>query len=431
MADAVGNYRASNLAAGAYRVTGYPGPGDAFGSVSYTGVAVGAPGTVTTRNIVLGPAPSPPPEGTTIGPRIDDDPEGVPSAYWGDPLDLSTKGCPNGTAHYTVVLEGRVVREGDLAETPPGSGTFTGQIPALRPDHGTGEIRVQFSDCGGAPADDVDFGIYIDPSGVVRDAAGNLVPDAEVTLYRSASADGPFFEVPDGSAVMSPSNRRNPDFTDGNGHFGWDVVAGFYVVEAENGEDCTGRSAVLSIPPPVTDLDIRLSCAPPPPDGPVLIGNPPPPPAVPAATPRKLAKLGKVKLLKGKTPVGQGLLREGGEDGVRRQGLAEDRQEGGRQPELQEAQARQVGHREGEAVQEGPQAGPQGQEGQEGEDRRPHHRQGRGGQGRDREPHGEGQALSRGDGPGAARPARQAACSRRRLASAPMPSSSAASAPPA
>jgi hypothetical protein len=302
IADAGGNYRASNLAAGNYTVTGFPGSGDAFSSTSYSGVAVGGPGTTTTRDIVLGPEPTPPPEGTTIGPRIDDDPDGVPSAYWGDPLDITTQGCPNGTAHYTVELEGQIVKQGDLTETPPGSGTFTGRIPALMPDHGAGEIRIHFSNCGASPADDVDFGIYIDPSGVVRDTAGNPVPGAQVTLYRSASPDGPFFAVPDESPVMSPSNRNNPDFADDNGHFGWDVVAGYYVVKAENGDDCTGQSGVLSIPPPVTDLDIRLSCAPSPPPpaaGPVLVGNPPP--ATPAATPRRLARLGKVRLIKGKT----------------------------------------------------------------------------------------------------------------------------------
>ena len=32
---------------------------------------------------------------------------------------------------------------------------------------------------------------------------------------------------------MSPSNRENPDFSRSDGRFGWDVVAGYYVVTAE------------------------------------------------------------------------------------------------------------------------------------------------------------------------------------------------------
>jgi hypothetical protein len=97
-ADANGAYRASNLPAGSYRVTGFPGPDDDFRSTVYDNVMVGAPGTQTQRDIVLGPPPAPPPPGTTVGPRIDDDPDGVPVAYWNDPLHLSTVGCTGGNA---------------------------------------------------------------------------------------------------------------------------------------------------------------------------------------------------------------------------------------------------------------------------------------------------------------------------------------------
>jgi hypothetical protein len=299
IADTDGNYRASNLPVGHYRLTGFPGPDSNNSSASVDNVNVPAIGSTTTQDIELGPAPQPPPDGTTIGPRIDDDPEdGVPSAYWGDPLHLATQGCPGGSASYTMELEGRIVRSGAMTESPAGSGSYVVDIAPLQPNHGVGEIRVHFT-CPGGPADDVDFGIYIDPSGVVVDPAGNPVPDAQVTLYRSASQQGPFFSVPRDSAVMSPDNRRNPDRTDDNGHFGWDVVAGFYVVRAETDDGCTAQSPVLSIPPPVTDAVLRLTCppAPPPPAPPVVLPTQNPPVATPART---LASLGKVKL-KGKT----------------------------------------------------------------------------------------------------------------------------------
>ncbi len=83
--DASGNYRASSLPAGTYRVTGFPGPGGAFSSTSYDNVTVGAPGTQTQRNIKLGPQPSPPPDGTAVSPRIDGNPGGVPSTSWSRP----------------------------------------------------------------------------------------------------------------------------------------------------------------------------------------------------------------------------------------------------------------------------------------------------------------------------------------------------------
>ena len=31
-----------------------------------------------------------------------------------------------------------------------------------------------------------------------------------------------------GDAIMSPGNRTNPDTTDAGGHYGWDVITGFY-----------------------------------------------------------------------------------------------------------------------------------------------------------------------------------------------------------
>jgi hypothetical protein len=67
---------------------------------------------------------------------------------------------------------------------------------------------------------------------------------------------------------MSPSNRTNSDLTDADGHFGWDVVAGYYKVRASK-DGCVSNADrsqpfaethVMTIPPPVTDLDIRLYC---------------------------------------------------------------------------------------------------------------------------------------------------------------------------
>ena len=210
------------------------------------------------------------------------------------PLHLSTTACSGGAATYTVVLHGAVVRSGAMTEGP--AGTYTATVAALMPDSGTGEVQIHVDCPGGASDEDVDFGIYIDPSGVVRDSAGNPAPSAEVTLYRSAGAAGPFFAVPSGSAVMSPSNRLNPDSTDDAGRFGWDVVAGYYMVRARLGS-CAAESSVLSIPPPVTDLDLRLSC-------PGVTPNTPAPPGPPSDTkagPRKLVAIGKAKLAKGRT----------------------------------------------------------------------------------------------------------------------------------
>ena len=114
--------------------------------------------------------------------------------------------------------------------------------------------------------------MWIDPSGYVRTTRGRGLPGARVVLFRSAAATGPFTQVEDGSAEMSPSNRKNPDVTDATGHFGWDVVSGYYKVRATH-NGCTSpadrrqrfvETRVYEIPPPVTDIDLRMRCPAPP-----------------------------------------------------------------------------------------------------------------------------------------------------------------------
>jgi hypothetical protein len=92
------------------------------------------------------------------------------------------------------------------------------------------------------------------------------VAGAKVTLEVARSRRGPFRAVPNGSIVMSPSNRRNPFHTGAGGLFGWDVLAGFYRIVAVH-PGCTaphrGRTArtrVLEVPPPVTRLELVLAC---------------------------------------------------------------------------------------------------------------------------------------------------------------------------
>jgi hypothetical protein len=98
-------------------------------------------------------------------------------------------------------------------------------------------------------------------SGVVSSAqTGQPIPGATVTLSRSDSAGGPFAQVPDGDAIMSPGNRTNPDTTDASGHYGWDVITGFYRVHASAAGCAPRDSQVIEIPPAVTDLDLPLDC---------------------------------------------------------------------------------------------------------------------------------------------------------------------------
>jgi hypothetical protein len=68
---------------------------------------------------------------------------------------------------------------------------------------------------------------------------------------------------------MSPGNRKNPDTTDPRGHFGWDVIAGYYFVRAaKTGCGSVDGSVVQILEEPVTNLVLTLSCT-----GATLLGD--------------------------------------------------------------------------------------------------------------------------------------------------------------
>ncbi len=205
-----------------------------------------------------GPTPMPP--GVTLTtPSNGSATSGVPSIYWQDPVTVQIAGCTGGTGTATFQVEDGYSQTVSLVELP--SGTWTAVFAAPYPHHGNATISWTIS-CGTSGS----FNLYIDPSGVVNTIGGSPIAGATVTLFRSDNPGGPFVQVPNGSAIMSPGNQTNPDLTNATGHFGWDVLAGYYKVRAEKA-GCTApgggafvESAVLPIPPPVTDLDLRLDC---------------------------------------------------------------------------------------------------------------------------------------------------------------------------
>lgn len=133
--------------------------------------------------------------------------------------------------------------------------------------------------------------ILIDPSGYVTDAqTGAPIKDATVTLYRlpsalpdtrittrecrtldtrpggitgtwdllpSATANLGLFEDPSFSpATIDPP--INPQRTNEVGYYGWDVIRGCWYIKVEAPGYFTKYSAVVGVPPEVTDLDIAL-----------------------------------------------------------------------------------------------------------------------------------------------------------------------------
>ncbi len=262
--NSLGRYTATGLADGEYTVTAYPPAGSDLLSSTIGPINITDAASITEQDIQLRGPQAPPPD-TTLEPSTSGG-GGLPVVYWGDPLELTTTGCAGGTASYRVVRGGDVVRSGAMAEGP--AGTYTATIDAFYPISGSATIEMTITCPDPAQNETDSFNIYIDPSGNVRSVGGAPITGATVTLYRSDSSSGPFVTVPDGSDIMSPMNRSNPDTTDADGHFGWDVIAGYYKVRASkdgchapnNADQAYVESHVMTIPPPVTDLDLRLDC---------------------------------------------------------------------------------------------------------------------------------------------------------------------------
>ncbi|HEX9988648.1 MAG TPA: S-layer homology domain-containing protein [Chloroflexia bacterium] len=262
-----GDYLLPDLPGGVYDV--YASPPSSNSNLltdRLTGIVVND-GTVAGQDLMF-PAPLLPPPGVSIQPNYGN-PNGVPVVSFLDVFTLSANGCRGGSATYEISQDGQVVGGEEMPPNP--SGTYTAEIGPLYPLHGLVEITI-VTHCPDGSTRTVRIHLYIDPSGVVQSFLPNgtpaALPLATVTLYRSDDPAGPFDVVPDGSALMSPSNRKNADITHLSGHFGWDVVPGFYKVRA-NKAGCTkpgdpGQpyvdSYIMEIPPPVTDLDLRLDC---------------------------------------------------------------------------------------------------------------------------------------------------------------------------
>ena len=104
-------------------------------------------------------------------------------------------------------------------------------------------------------------GVYVDPSGTVHTRLGrHPIAGARVTLLQIPKPGAHAVAVRNGSAVMSPRNRRNPDRTDAFGSFGWDVLPGTYRVSASHPGCYSTTTPILTVPPPALGLSLDLNC---------------------------------------------------------------------------------------------------------------------------------------------------------------------------
>jgi predicted acyltransferase (DUF342 family) len=106
--------------------------------------------------------------------------------------------------------------------------------------------------------------IFYDPSGdVVNKCTDEPINGATATLLVAAPHGTNNFIIPQSNTHL-PST--NPQITGSDGSYGWVTIPGDYKVTAQMSGFITNASPIVSIPPPVTGLDIYLTplngCAP-------------------------------------------------------------------------------------------------------------------------------------------------------------------------
>lgn len=259
---ALGTYAITGIEPDTYRATVRPdpdGPGSGLPPLTWGNIALGERGNVSqdfgfSTLRTAGTATS------FENARLS--PQGTPTATpRGTKFRYSEPTCDGATVTWLLIQGIETIASGTMSLVNAGvqPPIYEGEIPPLTRG-GWMELRITKACPGGATGGVLIVDIYIDPSGWVRDQTGAAVPGATVSLYKAPAATGPWTLVPDGSTIMSPNNRVNPDLTDPDGHFGWDVVTGWYKVVAEKAGCGSVESRVMFIPPPVFDLDLRLSC---------------------------------------------------------------------------------------------------------------------------------------------------------------------------
>ncbi|MCR4738825.1 MAG: leucine-rich repeat protein [Lachnospiraceae bacterium] len=95
----------------------------------------------------------------------------------------------------------------------------------------------------------------IDPSGYVySQVPGNRLEGAKVTAFYKENEEDQNYIVWDASEY----DQNNPLYTDADGKYAWDVPEGFWMVRAEMEGYETTDTAWMEVPPPRTDVAIRM-----------------------------------------------------------------------------------------------------------------------------------------------------------------------------
>jgi uncharacterized repeat protein (TIGR01451 family) len=195
--------------------------------------------------------------GSTLPPDVGVEPTnedtGIPSVYWGNPITFSYHSCDSATAvdiRIHIDDDGQDI-VGNMAGGPP-EWTYT---TTFYPRHGLATITYTVYGCD---VETVSFNVYIDPAGYIYDVeTRERIAGASVWLQRPDGTGG-WENVPTDESTPVAQPDVNPQITDQNGMYQWDVLEGSYRVHVEAPGYEPANSIVVSIPPPVFDLHVGL-----------------------------------------------------------------------------------------------------------------------------------------------------------------------------
>ncbi len=200
--------------------------------------------------------------GTSLPPNVSVGPTngnsggtGTPSVYYGNPVTFSYHSCPGATGvNINIHIDdGGQDINGSMTGGPP-DWNFT---VTFYPRHGHATITYTVTGCAQAI---VGFDIYIDPAGYIYDiSTGARIQGATVWLQRMNASNATWENVPTGQVPNISQPDVNPLITGVDGQYQWDVLPGSYRVHVEASGYYPADSIAVSIPPPVTDLNVGLT----------------------------------------------------------------------------------------------------------------------------------------------------------------------------
>jgi len=171
--------------------------------------------------------------------------------------------CPDGSTPNSVSLIVGTTPSPIFVPLTKGTGDYWGgDIPTPPGIRGNSFPLTLVVDCGGVLITILIGSVtLVDPSGFITDAqTSQPIIEATVTLQRLEGDTwvtvNPYATNPDGSPQWVP--QVNPELTDDTGHYAWDVIAGTYRVVVDKSGYTSKTSPQVTVPPPVTDLNLAL-----------------------------------------------------------------------------------------------------------------------------------------------------------------------------